>query len=97
MSFSPWKFARNPPLTVPSPSAIPSVVPTSTTGGGTATNTSRATVLSANLTDLAGTAIYLQSLILSLTKGLGITVNIASNPDLGRALSAIYGAIPPAV
>jgi hypothetical protein len=97
MSFSPWKFARNPPLTVPSPSATPSVVPTSTTGGGTATNSSRATVLSADLIDLAGTAVYLQGVILSLTKGLGITVNTASNPDLGRALSAIYGAIPPAV
>ena len=40
---------------------------------------------------------YLQSVILSLTKGLGVTVNTDTSPELGQALSSIYGSVPAAV
>jgi hypothetical protein len=40
---------------------------------------------------------YLQSVILSLTKGLGVTVNANADPDLARALSTVYGSLPPAI
>jgi hypothetical protein len=98
MSFTPFQFFRNPPATVPSPAPEPSEFVSSGSGGTSAISTSsRATTLASSLSDLAGTSAYLQSVILSITKGLGVTVNVATNPDLGRALAAIYGTIPPAV
>ena len=104
MSFLPWKFSRTPPQTVPSAyvgsagggTTVPAgnVAPTTT---GAATNTSRAAALISQLSDLVGMSQYLQSVILSLTKGLGVTVNTDTNPDLGQALSSIYGSVPAAV
>jgi hypothetical protein len=99
MRFLPWQFARTPPQTVPSPAPVVPLAEAApaTSSTGSSTNTSRATCLISQFGDLAGTAQYLQSIILSLTKGLGVTVNTSSNPDLGRALSSIYGSVPPAV
>lgn len=99
MPFQPWKFFRNPPPTVPIPQAVPSSTSTGSvvTSGSGPSNSSRATNLATSLANLAGTADYLQAVILSLTKGLGVTVNQNSNPDLARALSAVYGSVPPAI
>lgn len=97
MSFTPWKFARTIPPTVAMPEVVPAPVVPAAVNANSSTNSSRATTLAAAFTDLAGTAVYLQSVILSLTKGLGITVDVNSNPDLGRALSAVYQHIPPAI
>ena len=98
MQFLPWKFARTIPQTVPSPAApAATAAPSATSASGTTTNSSRASALISQFSDLAGTSQYLQSVILSLTKGLGVTVNTNTNPDLGRALSSIYGEIPPAI
>jgi hypothetical protein len=96
MTFSPFKFFRNPPPTVPAPSVIPSNV-SSASAAGSSTNTSRATALISDLGNLAGTASYLQSVILSLTQGLGVTVNANTNPGLAQALSSIYSDLPPAI
>jgi hypothetical protein len=106
MSFLPWKFSRIPPQTVPSAYVAPTGGGTTAPAGatsstpstsGAATNTSRATALISQLSDLAGMAQYLQSVILSLTTGLGVTVNTNTNPDLAQALSSIYGSVPAAV
>jgi hypothetical protein len=106
MSFSPWKFAFTPPATVPSPGATPSTVGSGSSGSngsgttnvtGSSTNPSRASALISQFNNLAGTANYLQSVILSLTQGLGVTVDTNTSPDLARALTALYGSIPPAI
>src|ERR1039458_301186 len=104
MSFLPWKFSRTPPQTVPSAYVgsagggttvhAGNVAPTTT---GAAMNTSRAAALTSQLSDLVGMSQYLQSVILSLTKGLGVTVNTETNPERGQALSSIYGSVPAAV
>lgn len=99
--FTPWKFFRTPPPTVASPLATSVTSAGAASPSGTSTgqrsNTSRATSTITRLSNLAGTANYLQAVILSLTKGLGVTVNENQRPDLSRALTAIYGSVPPAV
>ena len=98
--FNNFVFTRTPPPTVASPSPVLATAAVSTANSSvssSAATTSVAGTLSSQLNSLAGTSEYLQSVILSLVKGLGVTVNVASNPDLGRALSAIYGEIPPAI
>src|ERR1039457_4862541 len=104
MSFLPWNFSRTPPQTVPSAyvapgggATVPAGSTTSPSTSGAATNTSRASALISQLSDLAGMSQYLQSVILSLTKGLGVTVNTDTSPELGQALSSIYGSVPAAV
>lgn len=97
MSFQPWKFFRNPPPTVPAPSAVPLGSVASGSSSNPIPNESRASSLITAFSELAGTAIYLQDVILSLTKGLDVTVDQRTNPDLGRALSAVYGEVPPAI
>jgi len=104
MSFLPWNFSRTPPQTVPSAyvapgggATVPAGSTTSPSTSGAATNTSRAAALISQLSDLAGMSQYLQSVILSLTKGLGVTVNTDTSPELGQALSSIYGSVPAAV
>lgn len=101
MNFTPFKFFRNLPPTVPEPPLAPQPIASSNSGSGSgsgsSTNTSRATSLMGDLGNLSGTANYLQSVILSLTQGLGVTVNVDTSPDLGRALSAVYGSVPPAI
>ena len=61
-------------------------------------NTSAAAALTAQLGDLIDTANYLQTLLLQLNPGLGISVDANSDPDLAAALASIYnGKTPPAI
>lgn len=99
MSFETITFAYTPPPTISEQE--PTVAEVVTAPPETSTvqpaNQSVAASLAAQLGDLIDTSGYLQSVIMSLHQGLGITVD-QSNPDLAMALSTIYnGQVPPAV
>lgn len=102
MSFTPIKFVFTPPPTIPSqailaPSTnvVGTAVPVSTIFGTTIAASSNAAALVTRLSDLSATAAYLQQALLSLVQSLGVTFDLSSNPDLGRALSRIYNVTTP--
>lgn len=102
MSFKPIKFSYTPPPTLPPQSVLqPSTNPvgtavtTSSAFGSSAAANSNAAALVTRLSNLNDTAIYLQQAILSLVQGLGVTFDLAANPDLGRALAQIYNVLDP--
>ncbi len=68
---------------------------TSSAFGSSAAANSNAAALVTRLANLNDTATYLQQAILSLVQGLGVTFDLAANPDLGRALAQIYNVIDP--
>ena len=74
----------------PSTNPVGTSVTTSSAFGSSAAANSNAAALVTRLSDLNDTAVYLQQAILSLVQGLGVTFDLASNPDLARALSRIY-------
>jgi hypothetical protein len=97
MSFEPIRFVFTPPPTIPSQALSASntvtagvVAPVSNEFGSSIAASSNAASLVVRLTDLANTSLYLQQALLSLVPRLGITFDLASNPDLGRSLSRIY-------
>jgi len=102
MSFEPIKFVYTPPPTIPplavfAPSVNPvgSAVAVSTEFGSTAAANSNAAALVTRLKNLGATSAYLQSAILGLTPTLGVNFDLASNPDLGRALARVYNTTTP--
>lgn len=100
MSFVPIKFVFIPPPTIPShvPSGtniVGTTVPVSNEFGSSIAAQSKAAALVTRLTDLLSTTAYLQQAIVSLVPNLGVTFDLASNPDLGRALSRIYNVLTP--
>lgn len=100
MSFVPIKFIFTPPPTIPAhtlsgPSIVGVAPPVSNEFGSSIAANSNAAALVTRLTDLLSTAVYLQQAIASLVPKLGVTFDLSSNPDLGRALSRIYNVVTP--
>ena len=98
MSFKKIVFNYIPPPTIPSQLGIgpgvsnpPSVITPTLSGTlGAAYQNSRAGQLVQRLQDLKATETYLQSCVVSLCQGLGVSVSPTSDPDLTRSLSRIY-------
>lgn len=106
MSFEPIQFTYTPPPTLPpqavlSPTSNPvgSSVTTSSEFGSSIAANSLAAALVTRLNNLLDTSAYLQQAILALSPNLGVILDIAANPDLGRALCRIYNTSdpPPAI
>ena len=101
MAFEPIVFTRTIPPTVATQApalGVVSFVSQVSSSNTTPSNTSMAVSLVTQLGDLIDTANYLQTLILGLNPGLGISIDPESDPDLARALAQIYnGQVPPAV
>jgi hypothetical protein len=82
-----WKFQYTPPKTlatpVPEGAAASASVPTGTD--------SQAVQLMGQLDALIATSAYLQQVMLARSKGLGIAVDPAVDPEVARALEVVYG------
>lgn len=107
MSFTPFTFTYDPPPTVESDAAVlPITNPTSSNGSNTNPYTttvppipanSVATSLVTTFNNLAETSTYLQSIINQLSSSIAVPVDTTANPNVGQALTTIYGSIPPAI
>jgi hypothetical protein len=93
VSFTPIQFVYTPPPTVDSragAAAIPAPAPPVSAAAGS---------LAAGLLDqtagLKAAGLYLQTLVLAKTQGIGITVNPDSDPALATALSRLYSQSQP--
>lgn len=97
MAFKNFDFTFTPPTTVPSPlppsSPAPSTAPT--VGGATSVNQSKAGSIINQLDDLTGMSQYLQGVILSRTKDMGVEIDPSTDPVTARALTQIYGTDTP--
>jgi hypothetical protein len=94
MSFNEFNFKFTPPKTVqPAPQEVTPGVGSS--GVATPSSTSRSGKLASKLDDLIETSAYLQDAIVQRLRTVGVVVDFNSNPDVVRALSAIYGSNPP--
>jgi hypothetical protein len=102
VSFVPIKFTYTPPPTIPPQSVLePSTnsvgvaTPISNQFGTSIAANSSAAAIVTRLANLSATAAYLQQAIMALAPNLGIVLDFASNPELGRALSRIYNVKAP--
>ena len=98
MSFESFSFGRTIPPTVQSQSPASSADVARAARAATEGSNSVAAALAAQISNLIDTAIYLQSVILSLNTNLGVSVDPSTDPNLASALSLIYnGQVPPAI
>lgn len=95
MAFKPWQFFYRPPKTVTAP--VPEVTAGVSAGAVTPASSCEAARLMARLDELIKASDYLQSVILSRAKGLGIRLDPAVDTEVARALEILYGTeTPPA-
>lgn len=85
MAFEPIVFTYTPPLTVSAPIADVVARPT------VSNTTSNAATLIKRFNDLAETAQYLVSAIQSITRSMGISINVPANPAFDQAFKSING------
>lgn len=97
MSFRPFDFTFTPPKTVPpaSPTGTPSAVTSTNPDGLTSGSQSNAGKLVSKLNDLVDMSSYLQQAILNQTGNMGVEIDFAVDPNMGRALSSIFGTDTP--
>ena len=97
MSFNPIKFSFTPPATLDSRAGAPAVPapPAPASGPTSAADSSLAAGLLNRVAALKATGLYLQSLVLAKSQGIGITVDPNSDPNLTVALTRLYSASQP--
>lgn len=96
MAFKFWKFQYRPPETVTAPVAAASAPAVTPAGSG---SPSRASRLMRKLDEMQATSVYLQQVVLARSRGLGVDVDPAVQPEIARALEVVYGGaeLPPFV
>jgi hypothetical protein len=97
MSFSKIKFSFTPPPTLDSRAGAPAVPapPAPAAGAASAANNSLAAGLLDRVAALKAAGLYLQSLVLAKSQGIGIVVDPNGGPNLAIALTRLYSSDQP--